>query len=158
MVVKHYNLESAEFMLPVQDLAPGIFTTSQDGNGQGAILQTAKGNNLQISFNSKDNPVEKGAAIIVYATGAGLWNQDVLAGQILLSPAGPLPIIPKAAISLTIGGVPAFILYAGGAPAMASVIQVNALVPANAGSGDQILELKVGDVTNAQQRVTVAVQ
>jgi uncharacterized protein (TIGR03437 family) len=159
VAVKYHSQQSEEFVVAVDDTAPGIFTASQDGNGQGAILQTALGNNFEYSVNSEANPVDKGAAIIVYATGAGVWNQSFPTGQVLLVPQGAPHILPKAPVSLTIGGKPAPLIYAGGAPEMAGVIQVNALVPRDVESGPQVLELKVGENSNLpQQRVTVAVR
>jgi uncharacterized protein (TIGR03437 family) len=68
-------------------------------------------------------------------------------------------VTPVAPVSLTIGGQPAKILYAGAAPFLVSgVLQVNAIVPEGIGSGPQPLVLRVGQSSNAQQQVTVAVQ
>jgi uncharacterized protein (TIGR03437 family) len=60
---------------------------------------------------------------------------------------------------LTIGGITARILYAGGAPDLYfGILQVNAVVPTGLSSGPQPLVLKIGENSNAQQQVTVAVQ
>lgn len=159
VVLKHYTQQSSEFTMPVQETAPGIFTVSQDGNGQGAFLQTPRLVGTPVTINSANNPVEKGGALVIFATGAGLWNQDVRAGQVLFAPQWPPEILPKAEVAVTIGGKPARILYAGGAPMMAGVMQVNAIVPDDVASGAQIVELTVGQYSNvAQQQVTVAVQ
>jgi uncharacterized protein (TIGR03437 family) len=105
--------------------------------------------------NSVDNPAPKGSAIEIFATSSGLWNRPVQDGSILLDTL-TLPIAP---VSLTIGGQPARILYAGAAPFLISgVLQVNAIVPNNIGSGPQPLVLTIGNNSNAQQQVTVAVQ
>jgi uncharacterized protein (TIGR03437 family) len=68
-------------------------------------------------------------------------------------------MVPVAPVSLTIGGINAEIQYAGGAPGFRQgLLQVNAVVPAGLESGPQPLVLKIGENSNAQQRVTVAVQ
>ena len=51
--------------------------------GQGAIVQTDARTGA-VTFNGADNPVPKGGAITLFATGAGLWNYEFTAGQILL--------------------------------------------------------------------------
>ena len=159
VVVRHHTQESAEFGAPLQETAPGIFTTSQDGNGQGAILQTPRVFGAPVTVNSASNPAEKGGAIVLFATGAGLWNQDVRAGQILFAPQARPMILPKAEVSVKVGGLPARILYAGGAPGTAGLVQVNAIVPDEVTSGIQVVELIVGQNTNArQQQVTIAVR
>ena len=69
------------------------------------------------------------------------------------------PIVPLAQVSLTIGGQPATLLYAGPAPFMVlGVIQINAVVPEGIGSGPQPVVLTVGRNSNVLQRVSVAVQ
>jgi len=64
-----------------------------------------------------------------------------------------------APVSVTIGGQPATVLYAGAAPFLISgVVQVNAIVPQGIGSGPQPVVLTIGANSNAGQQVTVAVQ
>ena len=95
--------------------------------------------------------------IQIYATGAGLWNPPVPV-TMRINPFPPFPV-PVAQVSLTIGGVNADIQFAGGAPTFLSgVLQVNAVVPTGLASGPQPLVLKIGENSNAQQQVTVAVQ
>jgi uncharacterized protein (TIGR03437 family) len=62
-------------------------------------------------------------------------------------------------VSLTIGGQPATLLYAGAAPYQVwGILQVNALVPAGLGSGPQPVVLTIGQNTTAPQPATVFVQ
>jgi uncharacterized protein (TIGR03437 family) len=62
-------------------------------------------------------------------------------------------------VSLTIGGKPATLLYVGAAPyEVWSVLQVNAVVPNDAGSGQQPVILMIGANDNSQQQVTVAIK
>jgi uncharacterized protein (TIGR03437 family) len=58
-----------------------------------------------------------------------------------------------------IGGQPAPLQYVGPSPgSAAALLQVNALVPDSIGSGQQPVLLTVGQNSNAQQQVTVAVR
>jgi len=58
-----------------------------------------------------------------------------------------------------IGGQLANIQFAGEAPTLVSgVLQINAVVPTNIGSGPQPIQLTVGTNTNSTQNVTVYVQ
>jgi uncharacterized protein (TIGR03437 family) len=151
IVVAHNLAKSPPFSVPVADTAPGIFTVTQNGSGQGAIL------NYGFSLNSVDNPAPKGAIITMFGTGAGLWNQSFPDGSIYFG--GPLRTKLAAPVSLTIGGQPATIQYAGGAPyQVMGVFQVNATVPDGIGSGPQPVVLTIGQNNNAQQQATVAVQ
>jgi uncharacterized protein (TIGR03437 family) len=154
VVVSHYGQMSYSSTMPVADTSPGIFTLTQDGRGQGAILNDG----ATVTVNGATNPAPKGSAITIYATGAGLWNQTVPDGLFLTNVLQP-PIVSKEAVSLSIGGQPAQILYAGAAPYMISgVLQINAVVPLNIGSGVQPVVLTIGQNNNAQQSVTVAIQ
>ena len=67
--------------------------------------------------------------------------------------------MPIAKVSATIGGQPAQIQYAGEAPGLVSgLIQVNAVVPSNIGTGPQTVVLTIGNNTNNQQIIAVFVQ
>jgi uncharacterized protein (TIGR03437 family) len=150
VVVTHYG-QSTPFTVVLADTSPAIFTLDGSGSGQGAIL------NVDNTVNSAKQPAAAGSVIQVFATGAGLWNQPLT--QILrvyLMPPFPVPLAP---VSLTIGGQAAQIQYAAGAPGLFfGVLQVNAVVPAGLASGPQPLVLKIGENSNAQQQVTVAIQ
>ena len=142
------------FTVPVADTSPGIFTLTQNGSGQGAILNDG----TTVTVNGPTNPAPKGSIVTLFGTGAGLWNPPIADGLVLTNVLQP-PVVPQAAVSLSIGGQPAPILYAGAAPGMVSgVLQVNALVPNNIGSGAQPVVLSVGQNNNAQQSVTIAIQ
>ncbi len=153
VVVQRFNQVSATFTLPLQDTSPAVFTASQNGSGQGAILQ--QGSDGQFSYNSSDNPAARGAALEIFATGAGVWT-PAAQSDVYLSPE-PFTTQP---VTVTIGGQPAKILYAGleGAQATWSVLQVNAVVPDGVGSGPQPILLKIGANDNSQQNVTVWVR
>jgi uncharacterized protein (TIGR03437 family) len=150
VVVTHNVQASPAFSLSLADTSPGIFTVTQNGKGQGAILNTNG------TPNNADNPAPKGSVIQIFATGAGLWNKPLSDGGIQLD--FPFPV-PAAAVSATIGGKPAKLNYAAAAPyEVSGMLQVNAIVPDGIGSGPQQVVLTIGENDNSQQQVTVAVQ
>lgn len=151
VVVTYNNIISASFAVISTGTVPGIFSANQTGNGQGAIL------NSNESANNESNPAPKGSTVSIYATGEGLLVPPVATGS-MSGPSLPLPK-PAAAVSVTIGGQPATISYAGEAPTLVSgVLQVNAVIPTNIGSGNQLVVLTIGNNSNTQQAITVAVQ
>ena len=126
-----------------------IFIDAGTGNTQGGIFQTPRTSGNPVTVNSPSNPAEKGGAIVFFAMGVGLWNQDFDTGQILFA-GGQIPplIVPKAEVSLKIDGIPAKIFYMGAANGRTGVIQVNAFVPEAASSGIVSLELLIGSHSN----------
>ena len=65
----------------------------------------------------------------------------------------------SAPLSLTIGGKPATVFYAGTALYEPwALLQINAYVPNDAPSGQQPVVLTVGKNDNSQQKVTMAIQ
>lgn len=159
VVVRHFSQSSAEFVVPIQSTSPAIFTVSQDGNGQASAIQTEPGSAPVVSRNGPENPAGPGTIITLFATGAGLWNQEVPVGQLLLAPQWEPIVAPRAAVSLTIGGKQARLLYAGAAGTSAGMLQVNAVVPDGLAPGPQLVELTAGTNSNgATQQVTISVR
>ncbi len=153
VVVQTNGTPSAAFTVPVTTTTPAIFSLSQNGSGQGAIL-----NNADLSVNGASNPAAPGTVIAIFATGEG---QLVPAGTTGCINGGTLPLPkPVGNVSVTIGGQPASpILYAGEAPdSPCGVIQINATVPANLAAGPQPVGLTIGTVTNTNQNITVVVK
>jgi uncharacterized protein (TIGR03437 family) len=129
----------------VAEAAPAIFAAS-GGAGQAAAT------NQDGSVNSAASAAPRGAIVTLYATGEGQRSPAGVTG--LLAAAGQVPLLP---VSVTIGGEPAEILYAGAAPGYAGLMQVNARVPASLAPGDQPVALRVGSA-ESQPGVTVAVR
>ncbi|HLG95556.1 MAG TPA: IPT/TIG domain-containing protein [Bryobacteraceae bacterium] len=152
VTVQFGGATSAMFSVQIVPTAPAIFSLSQGGSGQGAIL------NQNGTVNGDTNPAPKGSIIQIYGTGEG---QIVPAGTTGCVTPGTAPFAKPVAqpITLTIGGQPATISYAGEAPTLVcGAIQINASVPTNISSGPQPIVLTVGNATNSQQNITVAVQ
>lgn len=152
VVVTNNGTTSATFTVPVTAVAPSIFALSQNGNGQGAIL------NSDASINGTSNPAAPGSIISIYATGEG---QLVPAGTTGCITGGTLPLPkPVASVSVTIGGEQATsIAYAGEAPdSVCGLIQINATLPSDLSAGAQPVVLTFGTSTNSGQAITVAVK
>ena len=104
--------------LPVVAAAPGLFTMTQNGTGQAAIL------NQDYSVNSASNPAPRGSFVAVYLTGAGALDPRIADGS--LGPMSPPFPAPTAGITAAIGGVAATVLFKGQAPGLiAGATQVN---------------------------------
>jgi len=153
VTVQRFDQVSSTITVPLQDTSPGVFASTQNGTGQGAILQ--QGSNGLFTPNSSANPAPRGAALELFATGAGVWTPPAQS-DIFLFPED----FKTQPVSVTIGGQPAKILYAGtqGTQATWSVLQVNAIVPTGVGSGPQPVVLKIGTSDNSQQNITVWIQ
>jgi trimeric autotransporter adhesin len=146
------SVTSPDFDLGVTSTNPAIFSASQGGNGQGAIL------NQDSSVNASTHPAAAGSIITIYATGEGLLSPQPATGSVTPSTGTSFPK-PVAPVSVTIGGQTAQITYAGEAPGLISgVLQVDAKIPSSVGSGPQLIVLTVGAASNSQQAITVAVQ
>jgi uncharacterized protein (TIGR03437 family) len=147
--VEYGGVKSVPVEVSVVPANPGLFSLDMSGRGQGAIL------NQDGSVNSEANPARKGSVVSIYATGEGQtdpWGVDGLV-------AGHRPPKPLLPVSITIGGVPAEILYVGGAPTLvAGVLQINVRVPSNAPSGPSIpVVLTIGEASS-QQQITMAIR
>jgi uncharacterized protein (TIGR03437 family) len=114
----------------VAPAAPGLFPAvgNQDG-----------------STNSRSAPASRGTVVTLYATGDGLTNGANIAGL----PAAPPYARPAAPVTLSIGGVNAQLLYAGSAPGLVGLLQLNAIVPGGIiAPGQAVVTLTVGSVTS----------
>jgi uncharacterized protein (TIGR03437 family) len=134
---------------PVAAATPGIFTSDGSGSGQAAAL------NSDYSVNSGDNPAAAGSIMILYATGSGQSNPSGVDGSVVSADNLPVPVQD---VSVLVGGQPAAVLYAGGAPyEVEGVLQINIQLPAGVTGTNVPVVLKVGDASS-KSGVTLAVQ
>jgi len=143
---------SAAFSVPVTDTVLAIFTSARSGSGQPGILNC---DGEGCAANQPQNPAPPGSIISMFGTAAGIWTNSV--------PDGAVSVMARSfdysQVSLTIGGQPARILYAGTAPFQVwGVFQVNAIVPTGLPSGPQDVVLTVGQLSNAPESVFVFVK
>jgi uncharacterized protein (TIGR03437 family) len=108
--------------------------------------------------NGTNKPAAKGSVVQIFGTGEGQLVPSVLTGS-LTPGVAPFPKPVASPITVTIGGQPAQIQYAGEAPTLVSgVFQINAVVPDSIASGNQPVVVTIGSNTNNTQSITVAVQ
>lgn len=148
VVVTYKDQTTAAFAVPVAASAPGLFTL--DFTGSGALVAL----NSDGTLNGPNNPAAKGSVVLLFATGEGQTNppgqNGVVTGRFLRTPV----LTP----SLSIGSLPAQIVYAGSQPAqIVGVMQIEAIVPAAAASGAVPVVLTVGSASS-QPGVTLSVR
>lgn len=127
--------------LPVVDVAPGVFGV----NATDALLIRGS------DFSLVPSAIRRGETYILYASGLGLMDLPVAAGEAL----GQVARIRRGA-SLRIGGVVCDIEYVGAAPGFVGVYQVNFRLSASVPSGSQDLLLSVDSVDAPVRKVLVA--
>jgi len=126
------NGQAAGFQFQVAPSAPGIYT---DGSG-----------NL-----AGNVPVKAGGIATLYLNGSG----DVTPTLLTANFAPPSPVIaPVMPLSVTVGGVPALLQFAGLAPGNIGTTQVNFYVPASL-SGAQPVVVTVGGASSPPVNVTL---
>jgi uncharacterized protein (TIGR03437 family) len=146
--LEYKTVKSNALTLPVVACAPAIFTANSSGTGQ------AGATNQDNTYNSIDNPADKGSVITFFGTGEGQTDPSGTDGKLAVA-TYPKPLLP---VSVLIGGANADMLYYGAAPtAVAGMLQVNARIPDTVASGSQSLILQIGACTS-RDGVTVAVK
>ncbi|MDA0207530.1 MAG: hypothetical protein O3A53_13625 [Acidobacteria bacterium] len=132
---------------PVAEAAPDLFTLSPEVAGPGrAVIQ-----NEDSSVVVPGNPAPVGKAIILYLTGTGPTNPPIPTGE--LAPSNP-PALLTLETTVTIGGAPAAVEFAGAAPNFAGLTQINVRVPQLA-LGDHEIIVTVGGVPSTSLLVAV---
>lgn len=127
----------ARCRIDVVAAVPGIFTM-EGGKGQAAAL------NEDGTLNSADNPARQGTVLTFFATGEGRAAGDP-----------PKPVLP---VAVRVAGLPVEIEYAGAAPGIPGLMQVNVRLPAGlAPTGVLPLELIAGGASS-QPGVVIAMR
>jgi uncharacterized protein (TIGR03437 family) len=116
-----------------QAIAPGLFLI----NGTQAAALNQDG-----SVNGPSQPASAGTAIAAYLTGLGAVDNFVASGA--AAPSSPLSRATSA-VTATIGGQPAQVVFAGLAPGFAGLYQMNIVVP-QLTTGSYSLQVTVGGV------------
>ena len=84
--------------------------------------------------------------MVLYGTGEGVTSPPGADGSMVGS---NLPQ-PLANVSVTIGGQPATVVYAGGSPtSVEGLLQINVRIPAGTAAGNIPVSMKIGNTTGA---------
>ena len=142
-----YRGQTATTSVPVAATAPGIFTRDFSGGGQAVAL------NPDGTLNSSTAAASAGSVITIFGTGEGATNPTGEDGTIN----DRIIREPQASVSVSIGGKPATLVYAGTAFGLVQgVIQVEAVIPAGL-TGTVPVTLTVGTATS-QTTATISVK
>ena len=126
--------------MQVATTAPGVLTQNKNGLGYGdAVHQDG-------SLVTAQNPAKIGETVELFLTGLGGVNPTIADGA-----PGPSDTPSKAASTITafVGGVQATVSYAGLAPQLAGLYQINLTIPAGVTAGDNGLDISGPDAYSA---------
>jgi uncharacterized protein (TIGR03437 family) len=134
--------------MPLAPQAPEFLSWVQNPNGQDSVagfLASDAGliGSPGLISGVKLNTAATNAVIAVYGIGFGPVTTAIPAG---MWTTGPDSLI--AAPTVMFGGQPVPVIYAGLAPFMAGVYQLNVAVPPNIASGNQLISVQVNGVTS----------
>jgi uncharacterized protein (TIGR03437 family) len=127
--------------------APGIFTYSQSGVGYGKILHQ------DFSPITSTSPAKPGETIQVFLTGLGAVTPSISDGA-----AAPSDSLVKSTNTIAgdINGTSATVAFAGLAPGLAGLYQVNVTLPATLTAGDNYLGISGPDAYTAEVLIPIA--
>jgi uncharacterized protein (TIGR03437 family) len=122
--------------VPVAAYSPNFFVY---GNGFAAALDGL------YRLLGTNNPAARGQTISVYANGLGPVTNQPASG----SPASNSAIATTTTVPVvTVGGVPATVVFCGLAPGYPALYQINLTVPANAPTGMQPMVMTIGGIVS----------
>jgi uncharacterized protein (TIGR03437 family) len=151
--VQYQGQSSNSMTAVVQSATPAIFSADMSGHGPGAILN----GDAHYTLNSGANPISRGGVVMIYGTGGGTTNPASADGSLAPS-AEPFPRLTLP-VTVTIGGAPAQVAYAGGAPGLvAGLLQINVIVPVGIATGQSVPVLVQIGSWQSQAGITLAVQ
>jgi uncharacterized protein (TIGR03437 family) len=157
IVVTNGANPAANGAIDITATSPGIFTIT--GSGQAAALNTSATTGA-ITVNSATTPAHIGDTISLYMTGEGTYSSTPTPVDGYIIPSGTLrPAMPQlvaAPVTVTIGGVPATVTYAGPFDdGMLGVLEVDATVPTHTTGKAVPVVASIGG-NAAQTGVTIA--
>jgi uncharacterized protein (TIGR03437 family) len=130
----------------------GIFTKDLTGQGAGIVVKAAADGTQ--SLVGPDNPVSAGDAIVIYCSGLG----DVDPRQVAGVPVPPTPLTTTLeAVTVTVGGKPAQVFFAGLTSGFTGLYQVNAFVPSGITPASDV-PLVITQSGRSSPPVTIAVR
>jgi uncharacterized protein (TIGR03437 family) len=128
---------------------PGIFTVPPGGVGDGATLHA------DFSLVSTASPAKVGETVQIFLTGLGAVAPAVTAGT--AAPTSPLSKVTDTSLAVYIDGLPAKIVFAGLAPTLGGLYQLNVTIPAGVTLGSDVgIEIVTLDADNIQASIPIS--
>lgn len=140
---------SATDSLTVSERAPRLFRVIEDGAGR-AIVQDKAG-----SLITKSNPLISGGKYSVYLNSLGITSPAATAGIAAASGADLQKIMEP--VSVTINGKAASVNFAGLAPGLVGLYQINFEAPFDHVTGDVPIEIAVGAAVSKSETAAARV-
>jgi uncharacterized protein (TIGR03437 family) len=134
--------------------APALFSLNQQGSGQGVVLIGGTGSIAAlVGTVSGSRPAQRGEYVSIYCTGLGPVVAQPGSGRTPAGGGSPTRVIP----TVSVGGIPATVSWAGLAPSMVGIYQVNVQVPSAVTVSAAVpVSLSINGI--ASNQVTIAVQ
>lgn len=133
----------------VASAAPAIFAADASGSGQAAAENLTSG-----GLADSSSPLKAGDKVRIFCTGLGRVTPEI-------EPGLPAPLDTEvrtvATVGVTIGGVPAEVVFSGLSPGVAGRYQVDAIVPEGVAAGDAV-PVVVSAGPQSSKPLTVAVR
>jgi uncharacterized protein (TIGR03437 family) len=132
--------------LYIGQTSPGVFTNPAGGLGDAATLHA------DFSLVSPNSPAQPGETVSVFVTGLGAVFPSIADGA-----AGPSGSLSQTSNSITVNvdGLPATVTYAGLAPQLAALYQINFTIPSGASSGEVGLDIAGPDSYSAESAIAI---
>ncbi len=148
IVIRVGNQESIPVVVPVSRTSPGIYTTTQNGVGAGAILKA------DFTIVSPTNAPRRGDTVLIYLTGLGAFKTPLPDGAAASSTVLN-PIVDS--VNVYIGGKKGTVSFAGAAPGFAGLYQINVVIPVDAPLGSAV-PLALETSTGFHDMVDIAIR
>jgi uncharacterized protein (TIGR03437 family) len=150
--IEYQGAPSPTVEMGVVSTSPGVFTQDGAPSGVGLIY------NADYTLNGKDNPAAEGSPVTIFWTGGGQTDPGGVDGRIELMPLSR----PRAAVSVTIGGQAADLIYAGGAPyAWSGLLMAEVKTPAGVAGEEAVaapVVITAGSASSPDKRVVMWVK
>lgn len=149
VLVERGGVPSAIRAAAVRTNAPGIFTYQPAADATAPVIVHLDG-----SVVTPASPARAGEPLVIFATGVGGLSDPPATGE--ASAAAPLAA-STVDPTVTVGGAPAAVLFAGLTPGFVGLLQINVQLPESLPAGDE-LELVAAFGPDAAQTVMLAVK
>ena len=146
MVIQPSAAQASELDIALVPASFALFTT--DGSQAAAL-------NQDYSYNAPATPITAGNVVLLFGTGQGPLDKPVATGA--MGPSNPPFPAPAVPLTMTVNGEPANVLFAGAAPGLVGLLQINLQIPQDIPSGPATVTFQQGDSPGGQS-VVVYVQ